>query len=157
MLFPISSLCHSTLLSNRRKDFFFFLLFFFILFPFSEAHLEAADPWWMWMLPAGSWDSLDVPRTWQGTNSLQNQSPADPRLPWLYFLCKALSWWWRGVMRKALLWGLFASPTWYPANQLPSTIQHPDLCEASRTDAFIDSNLVFQRSLHVTKRAAGVI
>lgn len=77
----------------------------------------------------------------------------------LGFICcwKALCLCWKGVMRRDLLWVFFPSPSWYPANELYCTTQHPDLCETSRIDAFIDSNLVFQRSLHVTKRAAGVI
>lgn len=51
----------------------------------------------------------------------------------------------------------FLSLGWYTENRLYCTICYLDLCETSHIDAFIDSNLVFQRSLHVTKRAAGVI
>lgn len=75
--------------------------------PSLKLRLEAAHPSWMQMPPAQSWDSLDVPKTSQGTNSLQNQTPTDSRLPWLYFVCVC----WRGVMRRDLLWIFLASPS----------------------------------------------
>lgn len=58
---------------------------------------------------------------------------------------------------KGPVWNLFLSFRWSGENGLFSTIRYLDSCETSHIDAFIDSNLVFQRSLHVTKRAAGVI
>lgn len=58
---------------------------------------------------------------------------------------------------KGAVLNLLLSCRWCTENRLYCTIRYLDLCETSHIDVFIDSNLVFQRSLHVTKRAAGVI
>lgn len=71
--------------------------------PSLKLRFKDAHPSWIQMLPAQSWDSLDVPKTSQDTNSLQNLTPSDCSLPWLYFVCYVKEVWWEGTCSESFL------------------------------------------------------
>lgn len=132
--------------------------YFFVFFSLSEAHAWSFPPFMHLSAPSMELRLPGCPQNLTRHKLLAEPDPYGLQAPLALFAvgkpCACVGKVW---------WGGTCSESFFPAPvgtlQMSCTVptQHPDLCETSRIDAFIDSNLVFQRSLHVTKRAAGVI